>query len=87
MQYHRRFVAIAGAGFLVLGSVVAGCGKKEVDSAAAPPGSLKNQAPTVPSGEVKGTPEQEAAKAKAIQQGPAVGAAIETQRAGQPAPK
>ena len=61
-------------------SLVAGCGNKEVETAA--PTSLKGQAPTVPTGEVKGTPEQEAAKQKAIQEGPAIEAALKAQQEG-----
>ena len=89
MNQRKAFVLTAAVGTVFFTALffAGGCGKKEADTAVAPPTSLKGQAPAVPTGEVKGTPEQEAAKQKAIQDGPAIQAAIEAQRAPAPAPK
>ena len=69
------------AALLVASVVVTGCGNKEASTAATPPTSQQGVAPSVSNGETKGTPEQEAAKAKAMQQGPSIEAANEAARA------
>lgn len=84
----RRTTRVLALVLLAVCGFVAGCGSKNASTAAAaPPTSLKGVAPVVPTGDVKGTPEQEAAKQKAIQNGPAIEAALKAQQEGQPAPK
>ncbi len=77
----RRRNAVVPAVYLALLVVcgfVVGCGKKDAGTAAtAPANSLKGHAPNVSTGEAKLTPEQEASKQRAIQQGPSVEAANE----------
>ena len=86
VTYQRKRLAAAGV-FLIVFALASGCGKKEDTASATPPASLKGQAPGVPAEAVKLTPEQEAARQKAIQQGPGIEAAIQAQQTGQPAPK
>lgn len=84
---NRSLLATAGVLLALTGATLAGCEKKAPDAPTVAPASLKGQAPVVPTGEVKGTPEQEAVKQHAIEQGPAIEAALKAQQEAQPAPK
>ena len=79
----RRWLTAGAALMLGIGVITGGCAKKEaVVPASAPAGGAVSASADVAPGAAKPTPEQEAAKQRAIQQGPAIEAAMKRQQQG-----